>query len=342
MAEKPTSKADDEEVIIGRITDLTSAFIRLIITFLKFFKIEVPKTAENAVGIILLLLFIYFSGGILELDLSVPMLTLYFIIIISILETIAYNKPMISRIFSKHALAENIIKKITDGTITPDEASNEIYRVNFDADNIDKLIIELSKDNVLTVNIQGAIIDSQKLYIKNLKTYFGKDTNIKLDDKIVIDILTKQGSYAALTEEEIRTIFDKYGKNDEIVAKLLLNQPLAKEILIDKISQSANLEYKAEKKYNENPHWLERYLNTISIVMKTVSFIIVSIILYFYLTYSSSYVENALVLGLIILVWFSWGFLMIINSNLDARLIAYAESQKRLTIQNYKKNINHL
>lgn len=342
MAEKPTSKADDEEVIIGRITDLTSAFIRLIITVLKFFKIEVPKTAENAVGIILLLLFIYFSGGILELDLSVPMLTLYFIIIISILEIIAYNKPMISRIFSKHALAENIIKKITDGTITPDEASNEIYRVNFDADNIDKLIKELSKDNVFTVNIQRAIIGSQKLYIKNLKTYFGKDTNIKLNDEIVIDILKNQESYGALTEGEIRTIFDVYGKNDEIVAKLLLNQPLAKEILIDKISQSANLEYKAEEKYNENPHWLERYLNTISIVMKTVSVIIVSIILYFYLTYSSSYVENARVLGLIILVWFSWGFLMIINSNLDARLIAYAESQKRLTIQNYKENINHL
>lgn len=347
MAEKLT-RADDEELIIGKITDLTSAFIRFIITFLKFIKIEVPKTAENAIGIILLLLFIYLSGGILKLDLSVPMVILYFIIIIVFLEIIAYNISRISRIFSRHSSSENIIKRITEGTITPDEACKEIERLDFDADNIDILVKELSKNNIFTINIQRSLINTQKIYTKNLKTYFGKDTNVELDDEIVIEILDDTTIDDALTEDEIRFIFKAYGENDEIVAKLLLNQRFAEKNLMKEVSQSAKLEYEARKKYNEKPYWLDKHFSTVEKSFRLIYIVIyVSVVLYLYLIYFMQFMLGyktpaniiftiIMVLLLLLLIPFTKLF----NKFIDI-IDSHAKNHKILTLQKYKEIVNN-
>ena len=137
MTDKSTSKEYDEELVIGKITDLTSSVIGFVIVLLNFLKIKVPKTAENPIGIIILLISIYSTGGLFKIEFSIPMTILYFIIIIVFLEIVAYNKPKISQIFSRYAKAEKIINKIKDGALTPDEAYYEIFRFNFDADNIE-------------------------------------------------------------------------------------------------------------------------------------------------------------------------------------------------------------
>ena len=91
----------DDEIIIGKITDFTSAIIRLIISILKFFKITTPKSAESGIGLIILLSFIYWSADIFKFDKSAHMIIFFAICIIVILEIISFNSATLSKIFSK-------------------------------------------------------------------------------------------------------------------------------------------------------------------------------------------------------------------------------------------------
>ncbi|MCK4795727.1 MAG: hypothetical protein KAT05_00020 [Spirochaetes bacterium] len=347
MTDKSTSKEYDEELVIGKITDLTSSVIGFVIVLLSFLKIKVPKTAENPIGIIILLISIYSTGGLLKIEFSIPMAILSFIIIIVFLEIVAYNKPKISQIFSKHVKAEKIINKIKDGTITPDEAYYEIFRFNFDADNIDKLIEDLSADGIFTSKIQQAIIHSQKLYLKNLKTYFGKNTNIRLDEKTVIDILNKPECYNSLSDEQIKTISNVYWNNDQIILTLLYSQQSAKNILKD-IKQSVKLEYIAYNKYytNQYQYWLDIYSNSIRNGIMSI-LVIIYVGVFIYISANIDLFKENLtddVMGDMLVSFFSViAFLIMtiqyVNTWIDRRIKSIVDSKRSQIIKNLKDNI---
>jgi len=148
----------DDEIIIGKITDFTSAIIRLIISILKLLKINTPKSAESGIGLITLLIFIYWSADILKFDKSTHMLIFYAIFIIVILEIIGYNSSKISKILSRENKVDSIIKEIIEGNITSEQAYTKISKSNLNAENIDDLLVELTGKNLLTEKIQKAEI----------------------------------------------------------------------------------------------------------------------------------------------------------------------------------------
>ena len=264
----------DDEIIIGKITDFTSALIRLIISILKLLKINTPKSAESGIGLITLLIFIYWSADILKFDKSTHMLIFYAIFIIVIFEIIGYNSSKISKIFSKESKVDNLIKEIIEGNITSDQAYTKIIKSNLNAENIDSLLIELSDKKMLSEKIQNAIIRSQYINIKNINTLFNEDSTIFLTYDSMLKLLNQPEIKRTLNEEHILKIYENYKNNPIIIAKLMLYQSMAESVLSNQIDENTKIEFEIRKKYLDKPLFIDINCNSLNSILKGVFLII--------------------------------------------------------------------
>lgn len=264
----------DDEIIIGKITDFTSAIIRLIISILKIFKINTPKSAESGIGLITLLIFIYWSADILKFDKSTHMLIFYAIFIIVIFEIIGYNSSKISKIFSKDSKVDNLIKEIIEGNITSNLAYTKIIKSNLNAENIDSLLIELSDKKKLSEKIQNAIISSQQLNMKNIDTLFNKDSTIFLTEDLMSKLLSKSEIKGTLNEEHIMKIYENYKNNPVVIARLMLYQSIAEKVLSYQIDENTKMEFESRKKYLDKPLFIGKYFNSLNSIFRGVLTII--------------------------------------------------------------------
>ena len=264
----------DDEIIIGKITDFTSALIRLIISILKLLKINTPKSAESGIGLITLLIFIYWSADILKFDKSTHMLIFYAIFIIVIFEIIGYNSSKISKIFSKESKVDNLIKEIIEGNITSDQAYNKIIKSNLNAENIDFLLIELSDKKMLSEKIQNAIINSQYINIKNINTLFNKDSTIILAGDSMSKLLSLSEIKGTLNDEHIMKIYGIYKNNPVVIARLMLYQSIAEKVLSQQIDENTKIEFESRKKYLDKPLFIDENFNSLNSILKGVFLII--------------------------------------------------------------------
>ena len=275
----------DDEIIIGKITDFTSALIRLIISILKLLKINTPKSAESGIGLITLLIFIYWSADILKFDKSTHMLIFYAIFIIVIFEIIGYNSSKISKIFSKESKVDNLIKEIIEGNITSDQAYTKIIKSNLNAENIDSLLIELSDKNKLSAKIQNAIIRSQYIYIKNIDTLFNKDSIIFLTCDSMSKLLSLSEIKGTLNDEHIMKIYGIYKNNPVVIARLMLYQSIAEKVLSQQINENNKIEFESMKKYLDKPLFIDKNFNSLNSILKSV-FLIIYLLPFIYASYN--------------------------------------------------------
>ena len=275
----------DDEIIIGKITDFTSALIRLIISILKLLKINTPKSAESGIGLITLLIFIYWSADILKFDKSTHMLIFYAIFIIVIFEIIGYNSSKISKIFSKESKVDNLIKEIIEGNITSDQAYTKIIKSNLNAENIDSLLIELSDKKMLSEKIQNAIINSQHINIKNVNTLFNKNSTILLTDNSMSKLLRQPEIKGTLNDEHIIKIYENYKNNPVVIARLMLHQSIAEKVLSYQIDENTKIEFESRKKYLDKPLFIDENFNSLNSILKGV-FLIIYLLPLIYASYN--------------------------------------------------------
>jgi len=320
----------DDEIIIGKITDFTSAIIRLIISILKLLKINTPKSAESGIGLITLLIFIYWSADILKFDKSTHMLIFYAIFIIVIFEIIGYNSSKISKIFSKESKVDNLIKEIIEGNITSDQAYTKIIKSNLNAENIDDLLVELTGKNLLSEKIQKAIISSQYLNIKNVNTLFNTDSSIFLTDELMLELLNKPEIQGALNEEHIMKIFEDF-----------------KEKLSDKISENTKIEFKMKKQYNANPLFIHKYCKNIDVFLRLVVVIIVIIpLIYTFYKYYSVYPQSQSEININIIIMAGFFVYYLFNIYISKKILnffidrfSFFVTEKIKSKQNELKNL---
>jgi hypothetical protein len=264
----------DDEIFIGKITDITSTIIRLIISILKLLKINIPKSAESGIGLITLLIFIYWSADILKFDKSTHMLIFYAIFMIVIFEIIGYNSSKISKILSRENKVDSIIKEIIEGNITSDQAYSKIIKSNLNSENIDSLLIGLSDKKMLSEKIQNAIISSQYLNIKNINTLFNKNSTIFLTGDSMSKLLSLSEIKGTLNDEHIMKIYENYKNNPVVIARLMLYQSIAEKVLSQQIDENTKIEFESRKKYLDKPLFIDENFNSLNSILKGVFLII--------------------------------------------------------------------
>lgn len=264
----------DDEIFIGKITDITSTIIRLIISILKLLKINIPKSAESGIGLITLLIFIYWSADILKFDKSTHMLIFYAIFMIVIFEIIGYNSSKISKILSRENKVDSIIKEIIEGNITSDQAYSKIIKSNLNSENIDSLLIGLSDKKMLSEKIQNAIISSQYLNIKNIDTLFNKNSTIFLTGDSMSKLLSLSEIKGTLNDEHIIKIYENYKNNPVVIARLMLYQSIAEKVLSQQIDENTKIEFESRKKYLDKPLFIDENFNSLNSILKGVFLII--------------------------------------------------------------------
>lgn len=258
--------------LLNKFTDATSAIVELVILIIEKLGFYIPERAKNEIGIILLLIPIYVSGGLFKTNLTLPMVLFGSIFSYTFLDVLSANYSKISRFLRGKTKAENIILKIKEGHIS--NSYEEISYTNFDAESIDKLLIELSNDGLLTYDIQKAIVDKKRLYPKNIRTIFNENSLINLNEDIILRVLSKNYIKQSLTKEVIQNILDNYKHNKKIVAILLLNQKLSIEIVKNSNDESLNHLLSIHNEYVKSPLLTDKYFNTIAKIIKTIMFAI--------------------------------------------------------------------
>ncbi len=258
------------------------------------------------------------------------MIIFWAIVIYTFVDVLSVNSQKISRFLRGKNRAENIIKKIKEGTIV--NAPYQIGLSTFDAESIDNLLIELSKEKQLTYDIQMAIAYSQLLYPKNLRTLFNKDSTINLYEDFVLQILGFNYLKQKLTDEQILQIIDRYKNNNKIIAKLLLNQPQSFKIVKD--TNDKNLQKILEncQNYLEKPFLLDKYFNAFFNIFKvtlSIVFIIAMFIFnYFALQIKTPIPQDALVFSNMILIFLGIIIFPGMFSNIRRELRNFIENKK--------------
>lgn len=254
--------------LLNKFSDATSAIVELIILIIEKIGIHVPESAKNEIGIILLLIPIYVSGDLFTRSATMPMIFFGVIVIYTVVMILSANNEKISRFLRGKTRAENIIKQIKEGTLA--NASEDISLTTFDAESLDNLLIDLSKEGLLTYNIQNAIVNTQTLYPKNLRTLFNKNSNINIHEDFVMKILSSNGIKQQLTDEQIQNIIAKYGNNIRIIISLLLNQPQSFKIIKDIDNEDIKRILTNYETYREKPFFSDRYFKLINNIVRFV------------------------------------------------------------------------
>ncbi len=335
----------NDEIIIGKITDFTSAIIRLIISILKLLKINTPKSAESGIGLITLLIFIYWSADILKFDKSTHMLIFYAIFIIVIFEIIGYNSSKISKIFSKESKVDNLIIEIIEGNITSDQAYTKIIRSDLNAENIDSLLIELSYKKMLIEKIQNAIINSQYINIKNINTLFNKDSTIILAGDSMSKLLSLSEIKGTLNDEHIMKIYENYKNNPVVIAKLMLYQSIAEKVLSQQIDEKTKIEFESRKKYLDKPLFIDKNFNSLNSILQAV-FLIIYLLPIIYAAYnffipidkfpSGTYFSIFIVVSICTMIFLNI-YVNFVNS-VSNRFNGYVVDKKKIKLAEYKNS----
>ena len=83
--------------LLNKFTDATSAIVELVILFIEKLGFYIPERAKNEIGILLLLIPIYVSGGLFKTNLTLPMVLFGSIFSYTFLDVLSANYSKISR-----------------------------------------------------------------------------------------------------------------------------------------------------------------------------------------------------------------------------------------------------
>lgn len=268
---------ENQPELLRKFTDAPAAIIELVVRILEKIGFNISKNVKNEIGIILLLTTIYITGDLFKLSQTPPMVIFTLIVAYTVVDFSSDNSQKIKRFFRGITNAENIIKKIKEGTIP--NAAEEISIATFDAEGIDNLLIELSRDGLLTYDIQNAIVNTQTLYPKNLRTIFNINSEVNLHEDLVLEILRFNGVKQKLTDEQIKHLATKYRKNNKIIATLLLNQPQSAKVIGIMDDENLKKLHINHLKYLEKHLQIDQYFDIIYATIKLVLVIIFIIVL---------------------------------------------------------------
>jgi hypothetical protein len=232
MSYSPRSRSGS---VISRLVDPNRVLIRFVKDVFSSVGLNVSDAAVAATELLLFILLVYTFMGLNIFDLStvwllsLPMLVTYWLVFIIAVDFAFANVPSLERSLSPEVKAESIIQDIRDGEITPEQAKTRIMTSSFSGENLNHLIIGLSREGLLIPSLQEAIFNSQKLHFRNLEVLFCGASDIHLEPSVVSKILKKEPN--SLKEVEILSVYKKNPRDFGVLSTLLATQPAAYRIL---------------------------------------------------------------------------------------------------------------
>ena len=221
--------------VIGRLIDpnrVLICFVRDVFSSVGL-NISDAAVAVSEFLVFILLVYVFMGLSIFEPSpvwlLSLPMLLVYWLVFIIAVDFAFSNIPSLERSINPELKVDSLIHDIKEGEITPEEARKRIMTTSFSGENLNHLIIGLSKEDLLIPSLQEAIFSSQKMYFRNLEVLFCGASDIRLEPSVVSKILKKEPK--SLKEVEILSVYKKNPRDFSVLSTLLCTQPSAYRIL---------------------------------------------------------------------------------------------------------------
>jgi len=316
MSYAPKSRSSS---VIGRLIDPNRVLIRFVRDVFSSVGLNISDAAVAASELLVFVLLVYTFMGLNIFDsspvwlVSLPMLLLYWLVFIIAVDFAFSNVPSLERSLNPELKAEVLIQDIKEGKITPEEARNRIMTSSFSGENLNRLVIGLSREGFLIPSLQDAIFSSQKMYFRNLEVLFCGGSDINLVPSAVSKILKKEPN--SLKEVEIFSVYKRNPRDFEVLSTLLCTQPAAYRILKQCVDDTDIIEI--INRYLEKNKMLRMiaYADRIQMICSSMAFLFIV----------------SLVTGFIFYDLFLSCLLVILLSPILAKLVmAYAE--KRLSI----------
>jgi hypothetical protein len=232
MSYAPRSRSSS---VISRLVDPNRVLIWFVRDAFSSVGLNVSEAAVAASELLVFILLVYTFMGLNIFDqspvwlLSLPMLLVYWLVFIVAVDFAFSNVPSLERFLNPELKAEALIQDIKDGEITPEEARTRIMTNSFSGENLNHLIIGLSREGLLIPSLQDAIVSSQKMYFRNLEVLFCGASDINLGPSAVSKILKNEPN--SLKEVEILSVYKKNPRDFGVLSTLLSTQPAAYRIL---------------------------------------------------------------------------------------------------------------
>jgi hypothetical protein len=232
MSYTPRSRSSS---VIGRLIDPNRVLIRFVKDAFSSVGLNISDAAVAASELLVFILLVYYFMGLNIFDLSpvwllsLPMLLVYWLVFIVAVDFAFSNVPSLERSLNPEGKAEALIQEIKEGEVTPEEARKRILTTSFSGENLNHLVIGLSREGLLIPSLQDAIFSSQKMYFRNLEVLFCGASDICLEPSVVSMILKKEPS--SLKEVEILSVYKKNPRDFGVLSTLLSTQPAAYRIL---------------------------------------------------------------------------------------------------------------
>ena len=221
--------------VIGRLIDPNRVLIRFVREALSSAGLNISDAAVAASELVVFILLVYTFMGLNIFDssplwlLSLPMLIIFWLVFIIAVDFAFSNIPSLERFLNSELKVDSLIRDIKEGEITPEEARKRILTTSFSGENLNHLIIGLSREGLLIPSLQEAIFSSQKMYFRNIEILFCGASDICLEPSIVSKILKKEPN--SLKEVEILSVYKKNPRDFSVLSTLLSTQPAAYRIL---------------------------------------------------------------------------------------------------------------
>jgi hypothetical protein len=221
--------------VIGRLIDPNRVLIRFIREVFSSVSLNISDASIAASELVVFILLVYTFMGLNIFDsspvwlLSLPMLLVYWLVFIVAVDFAFSNVPSLERSLNPELKAEALIQEIKEGEITPEQARTRIMTTSFSGENLNHLIIGLSREGFLIPSLQEAIISSQKMHFRNLELLFCGAGDICLEPSAISMILKKEPK--SLKDVEILIVYKKNSRDFGVLSTLLSTQPSAYRIL---------------------------------------------------------------------------------------------------------------
>ena len=220
---------------IGRLVEPNRVLIRVVKDGFSSIGLNISDAAVGASEMLLFLLVLYCFVGFNVMNpspawlLSLPMILVYWLVFLIAVDFTFSNVPMLERTLNPEIKAETLIREIKEGEMTPEEARMRIISTSFSGENLNHLVLGLSKEGLFIPSLQEAIFGSQKMHFRNLEILFCGSNDINMEPSVVSGILRREQN--SLKDVEIMCVYKKYPKNFEVLSTLLSTQPSAYRIL---------------------------------------------------------------------------------------------------------------
>jgi energy-coupling factor transporter transmembrane protein EcfT len=270
----------DQNSLIESYLDQYGISVFLNNSFEKF-PIKTTKISRQAIILFIFLLFVFNSAHLLALDFSIPMISLYGLILIILIDLIPRNSSHLGY-FKKYLFSEEKNRVFLDNLCKyrNNDIEHEIRLRDFSSSTICYFLEKIRSDpNKYHEFIIETVLQTSRLSPENLDQIFTEEILSHLREKFIIRLLIKYQNQ--LSQKNLEVLYYYIKSNDRLVRLLIATQnqsesickKLGNEEKLKKYYEQFQLEktpefvnYENKLHYNNNTIWMVISLSSLTTV----------------------------------------------------------------------------